>query len=114
LGRLRSRNGGRILAAFLRFVEAWLLVNVDLSGLSAVAPLLNAMALLIALAGAWLLLATRWRRQLAASVVPMNCRYPALAPARAASTRRLDRFFYAFGFASLALAWLLSSLTQLI
>ena len=91
-----------------------MLFNLDFSVLAGVASLLNSLALVIAFAGAWLLLATRWRQQLG------NCprrfggnRTSEGGQLGAAGTPRVDRFFYCFGFASLALAWLLSSLTRL-
>ena len=91
-----------------------MVLNIDVSGLTGLAFPLNSMAMLIALAGAWLLLATRWRHQLATGAA-------ALANARAEAgsnvlpaNRRLERFFYGFGFASLGLACLLSWLTRLL
>jgi len=92
-----------------------LVLSIDFSELSSLATVLNSMALLIALSGAWLLLATRWRRQLAAGAAPVaGARTAAVDQLGAAGTQRLDRFFYAFGFGSLALAALLSSLTRLL
>ncbi|WP_241729854.1 hypothetical protein [Pseudomonas sp. SST3] len=90
-------------------------LSIDLSGLASFGPVLNSMALLIALGGAWLLLATRWRQQLASqSAHPIGTRGPVVELIGAAATQRIDRFFYGFGFSSLGLAWLLSSLTRLI
>ncbi len=91
-----------------------MLLSIDFSGLSSLATLLNSMALLIALGGAWLLLATRWRRQLAANPAPLaGSSASAVEQVSATGNRRIDRFFYGFGFSSLGLAWLLSSLTRL-
>jgi len=97
-------------------VEVWLLFQFELTRLAALTPLLNSMALLIAFGGAWLLLATRWRRQLARQSVGLaRGAHAALGEhAGAAATQRIDRFFYGFGFSSLGLAWLLSSLTRLV
>ena len=90
-------------------------LQIDLSGLASLALLLNSLALLIALGGAWLLLATRWRQQrLATDALSLaEARMPAIEEAGALATQRIDRFFYCFGFGSLGLAWLLSSLTRL-
>lgn len=91
-----------------------MLFVIDYSALSSVASLVNSMALVIALGGAWLLVATRWRRQLASAKASLaGGRQSAMAQAGAAATQRLDRFFYGFGFSSLGLACLLSSLTRL-
>lgn len=95
-----------------------MLLNIDVSGLERVAFLLNSMALMIALCASWLLVATRWRRQLAAHAEPVAesggqdgiDRSPTGAPA----TQRIDRFFYGFGLGGLSLACLLSSLTRLV
>ncbi|MCQ4328982.1 hypothetical protein [Stutzerimonas stutzeri] len=96
------------------FVEVRLLLNIDFSGLSGLATLLNSMALLIALSGGWLLVATRWRRQLAANAASLAGISPSSdRQLSAAGTQRIDRFFYGFAFSSLALAWLLSALTRL-
>lgn len=95
-------------------MEVGLSLQIDLSGLASLALLLNSMALLIAISGAWLLLATRWRRQLATHSLRLaGARVSAAEPLRAQATQRVDRFFYCFGFCSLGLAWLLSSLTRL-
>jgi hypothetical protein len=100
---------------FSVFVEVRLSLSIDFSGLASLGPVLNSMALLIALGGAWLLLATRWRQQLASqSAHPASTRGPIVEVVGAAATQRIDRFFYGFGFSSLGLAWLLSALTRLI
>lgn len=73
--------------------------------------LLNAAALLVAVAGSWLLLATHWRQQLALARQLANADRPranAKAEARATATARLDGFFLCFGLASLGLAVLMS------
>ncbi|WP_019342117.1 hypothetical protein [Stutzerimonas stutzeri] len=88
--------------------------DFDVLTLTRVAPLLNSLALLIALSGAWLLLATRWRRQLSnAAASHAGSSTCAVERGAVAATRRLDRFFYRFGFGSLGLACLLSWLTRL-
>lgn len=78
---------------------------------------LNGLALFFALAGAWLLLATRLREQLAQARLLAGNALNALAQQADACdepTRRLNRFFYRFGYTCLALALLLSWLsTQL-
>lgn len=85
-------------------------LQFDVAGLANLASVLNAMALLMALSGAWLLLATRWRQQLAAKVLrPADTACPAINLSRAQADVRINRFFYRVGFASLALAWLLST-----
>lgn len=90
------------------------MLDFDYSTLARVAPLINSLALLIALSGGWLLLATRWRRQLSNAATSLaGSRIPAVEQGGVAATRRLDRFFYGFGFSSLGLACLLSSLTRL-
>lgn len=89
-------------------------LNIDFSGLSSFAALLNSMALLIAVSGAWLLVATRWRQQLTAGAAPLaDSSVSGVGPVIAPGTQRIDRFFYGFGFSSLGLAWLLSSITRL-
>ncbi|MEL7558419.1 hypothetical protein [Stutzerimonas chloritidismutans] len=91
-----------------------MLLEFDYSTLARVAPLVNSLALLIALGGAWLLLATRWRRQLSNAATSLaDSRLSSVDQGAVAATRRLDRFFYGFGFSSLGLACLLSSLTRL-
>lgn len=89
-------------------------------GLVSLAPVLNTLALLIGLGGVWLLLATRWREQMAATTqrsaraagsagnAEQSQAAQRLAIQRLA-TQRINRFFYGFGFASLALSWLLST-----
>lgn len=67
----------------------------------------NALALFFALVGAWLLIATRLREQrvagrLAASSEVEGMAQPALMQDE--TTQRLNRFFYAFGYFSLAVA----------
>ena len=81
-------------------------------GLGQLAPLFNVLALLVTLAGAWLLLATRWREQqaagrLAAADVDVDDSVNLLD----AATQRLNRVFYAMGGLSLALALALSWLS---
>lgn len=92
-------------------------LNIGVSGLASVAFLLNSMALLIALCASWLLVATRWRRQLAGHAEQMAGSGGQGGIGRSlngSATQRIDRFFYAFGLGSLSLACLLSSLTRLV
>ncbi|WP_437421049.1 hypothetical protein [Stutzerimonas chloritidismutans] len=90
-------------------------LQIDMSGLASLAWLLNSMALLIALAGSWLLVATRWRRQLSGARLHLaESRVETSTDPQRLGTGRVDRFFYAFGFASLGLAWLLSTATRLV
>lgn len=91
-----------------------MLQNVDFSGLANLASLLNSMALLIALCGSWLLLATRWRRQLSGHSAQLAESEAGIGRLPGGATARIDRFFYGFGFGSLGLACLLSSLTRLV
>lgn len=78
---------------------------------------LNGLALFFALAGAWLLLATRMREQSAQARLLAGNELNELAEQAYAfdePTLRLNRFFYRFGHACLASALLLSWLsTQL-
>lgn len=71
------------------------------------AQVVNGLALLLSLAGGWLLLATRWRVQRAAVRLADEC----AALAGEAQVERLNRFFYLFGALSLAGALLLSWLS---
>lgn len=92
-------------------------LNIDVSGLARVAFLLNSMALMIALCASWLLVATRWRRQVAAhaeQVAGSEGQDGIGRSLASAATQRIDRFFYGFGLGSLSLACLLSSLTRLV
>lgn len=89
-------------------------LQIDMSGLADLAWLLNSMALIIALAASWLLVATRWRRQLFATQLRLAAsRMQVASEGREKATRRVNRAFYAIGFSSLGLAWLLSMLTRL-
>lgn len=74
----------------------------------------NGLALFLALAGGWLLLATRLREQRAAARLLLDGELATLAEAGLAGdvrSERLNRFFYAFGAASLLAALLLSWLS---
>ena len=75
------------------------------------AQALNSLALFFALAGAWLLLATRLREQRAVARLLVNGDADAM-PEQACvfdePTLRLNRFFYRFGYATLLLALALS------
>ncbi len=97
------------------FLEVRLSLSIDFPGLASVAFMLNSMALLIALCGSWLLLATRWRRQLAGPTGQLAESQVGMGRSRdGAAIQPIDKFFYAFGLGSLVLAWLLSSLTRLV
>lgn len=89
-------------------------MHIEVSGWSGLAVPLNTMALLIALGGAWLLLATRWRQQLARDAAFVAGTRPAVVAGTRLANRSVDRFFYTFGSASLGLAWLLSEFTRLL
>lgn len=89
-------------------------------GLAYPAQVVNGLALFLALAGSWLLLATRWRERRALARVLMESEgealLEALAPSAAdAALDRLNRFFYAFGLGSLggglALSWFSTTLS---
>jgi hypothetical protein len=72
---------------------------------------INGLALFFALAGAWLLLATRMREQRAAARLLAGNEMdeaPALDCLFDEPTLRLNRFFYRFGFVSLAVSLALS------
>ena len=72
---------------------------------------LNGLALFFALAGAWLLLATRMREQHASARLLAGSELNGLAEEAYASdepTLRLNQFFYRFGYACLVSALLLS------
>lgn len=72
---------------------------------------INGLALFLALAGGWLLLATRWREQRAgARVLDGGVGDPLDTEALAGyvQVERLNRFFYGFGGVSLGSALLLS------
>lgn len=97
-----------------RFVGVGLLLIIDVSRLAVLAPLLNSMALLIAVGGAWLLLATRWRQRLALEAARLTAIQSAGGQLRVAATQRIDHFFYGFGLGSLALACLLSWFSRLV
>ena len=71
------------------------------------AQVLNGLALFFALAGAWLLLATRLREQRAVARLLVNGEADAMSEQACVfdePTLRLNRFFYRFGYASLLLA----------
>ena len=69
---------------------------------------LNLLALFFACAGAWLLLATRWRELAAVGSLAVGRDGNAMAALVDDATQRLNRFFYQFGFACMAVALLLS------
>ncbi|MDP3846691.1 MAG: hypothetical protein Q8R10_09740 [Pseudomonas sp.] len=69
---------------------------------------LNLLALFLACAGAWLLLATRQREQAVGGSLAMSGDGNAMAAPTDEPTQRLNRFFYQFGFACMAIALLLS------
>ena len=73
------------------------------------AKLINLLALLLAFPGSWLLHATRRREQRAmASLQSQRQSSPNQEPTLDWATLRLNRFFYRFGFACMALALLVS------
>lgn len=73
------------------------------------AKLINLLALLLTFPGGWLLHATRRREQRAlASLQAQRQRRPNEEPVLDWATLRMNRFFYRFGFACLALALLVS------
>lgn len=69
---------------------------------------LNLLALFLAAAGAWLLLATRRREQTAVGALVVGNDGNAMAALADEPTQRLNRFFYQFGFGCMAAALLLS------
>lgn len=71
---------------------------------------LNLLALFFAVAGSWLLLATRWREQTAGLRLAAGSGSDPTAAAGHAdeSTRRINRFFYRFGYGCLVVAVSLS------
>jgi hypothetical protein len=81
------------------------------------AQVLNGLALFFALAGAWLLVVTRLREQRAVARLLVDGEADAMAEQACVfdePMQRLNRFFYRFGYASLALALAVSwSSTQL-
>jgi hypothetical protein len=73
------------------------------------AKLINLLALLLAFPGGWLLHATRRREQRAmASLQSQRHSSPSQEPTLDWATLRMNRFFYRFGFACMALALLVS------
>ncbi|WP_064120467.1 hypothetical protein [Pseudomonas fluorescens] len=73
------------------------------------AKLINLLALLLAFPGSWLLHATRRREQRAmASIAAQRQAQPNAEPMLDWATLRMNRFFYRFGFACLALALIVS------
>ncbi|MEE9102388.1 MULTISPECIES: hypothetical protein [Pseudomonas] len=65
---------------------------------------LNDLALFFTLAGAWLLLATRRRERLALARLAAESEVQPMPLDSFEPTLRLNRFFYRFGFACMALA----------
>ncbi|MBC9251904.1 hypothetical protein A9179_16660 [Pseudomonas alcaligenes] len=75
------------------------------------AQVINGLALFFALAGSWLLLATRLREQRAVARLVASSELDEMdeeACLQDEPTQRLNRFFYGFGTATLAAALLLS------
>lgn len=72
------------------------------------AQMLNALALFFAVAGSWLLLATRIREQRAMARLAADSELLQEATLDDEPTQRLNRFFYGFGGVSLSIALLLS------
>jgi hypothetical protein len=71
----------------------------------------NGLALFLALAGGWLLLATRLREQRAQARLLLEGELATLELGGDGRSERLNRFFYAFGAVSLLAALLLSWLS---
>ncbi len=69
---------------------------------------LNGLALFFALAGSWLLLATRLREQRAGARLAAEAELDADASLLDERTQRINQFFYVFGSATLAGALMLS------
>ncbi|AWT11178.1 hypothetical protein ACP6JA_08060 [Stutzerimonas frequens] len=78
------------------------------------ALLLNALALVCALCGGWLLVATQWRIARASSRAAQAAVGSSTLPARAASTARINQAFYRFGAGALALALGLSMASRML
>jgi hypothetical protein len=75
------------------------------------AAVLNALALFFALAGSWLLLATRLREQRAVGQLAADNELDEIeeeASLLDAPTQRLNQFFYRFGYSCLGLAMIVS------
>jgi hypothetical protein len=72
---------------------------------------INLLALFFACAGAWLLLATRQREQVAVGSLALGGANAVTAP-QEQLTQRLNRFFYQFGFSCMAGSLLLSWLSS--
>lgn len=72
------------------------------------AQLLNGLALFFALAGAWLLLATRVREQRVLAQLPAQGQLSDAEYAEDEPSARINRFFYGFALATLMLALLVS------
>lgn len=72
------------------------------------AQMLNGLALFFALAGAWLLLATRVREQRVAARLLVEGDMGEGDYAEDDATARINRFFYAFGLATLIMALVVS------
>ncbi|QEY64826.1 hypothetical protein FXN65_23140 [Metapseudomonas lalkuanensis] len=70
------------------------------------AQVVNGLALFFACAGAWVLLATRWREQRSIARLAAESELEEVdgPTVQDESTQRLNRFFYAFGYFSLAVA----------
>ena len=78
------------------------------------ALLLNALALVCALCGGWLLAATQWRIARASSRATQAAVGSSTLPARAASTARINQVFYRFGAGALAFALGLSMASRML
>lgn len=73
----------------------------------------NGLALFFAVAGSWLLLATRLREQRACARLAMD-EVAGDAAVTDPSTQRINRFFYFFGGATLSVALLLSGFSTVL
>ncbi|BAU76458.1 hypothetical protein [Metapseudomonas furukawaii] len=68
------------------------------------AQVVNGLALFFACAGAWVLLATRLRERRSVARLAAEADLDAAATSLDEASQRLNRFFYAFGYFSLAVA----------
>ncbi|MDH4609659.1 hypothetical protein [Pseudomonas sp. BN102] len=69
------------------------------------AQVVNGLALFFAFAGAWVLLATRLREQRSVARLAAESELDEPASVQDESAQRLNRFFYAFGYFSLTVAF---------
>ncbi|MNR31198.1 hypothetical protein D3C85_1486950 [compost metagenome] len=72
------------------------------------AQVVNGLALFFACAGAWVLLATRLREQRSVARLAAESELDEPASVQDEAAQRLNRFFYAFGYFSLTVAFCVS------